>query len=437
MRLITSAYAARARRIVQRADGACSKLSAPPPLSASVERGDPHEQGGLPWSTLAARSLALCLVLLAAAVAGGRAWLVGEAALAAGWVAAVGWVAFAAWSVLAFLATARGTDAKRSVAQLLLLGGTVLAEGLVLTWAPPLAAAAAPLLFAAVMSGAAGLPVPVSTGLLAGGVLALVCGDLLTAPGSTGQWGVAVWTLTLIIFQLVGLTRRSARVQHQQAQLLLDQSRQMQEERQRTAALDERARIAREIHDVLAHSLGALSVQLEVVDALMESEPPRTQEAAERVRKARRIAVEGLAETRRAITALRTDTAPLADAVRALADSLRERHAGPVRAEVTGVVRPLPDEVSLCLVRVAQEALGNVAKHAPGQEAELVLAYEPARVRLTVRSALPASDGPPTAGHALGGYGLAGMRERLQLIGGTLAAGPGPEGWTVRAEVAA
>ncbi|MEU9126206.1 sensor histidine kinase [Streptomyces sp. NPDC048506] len=419
MRLITPVLAARARRIVQRADGPSPELSAP------------LEQGGPSWSTLAARNLVLCLVLFAAAVAGVRAWLVGEAAVAPGWVAAVGWVAFAAWSALAW----RGTDAKWPMARLLLLAATVLAEGLVLTWAPALAAAAAPLLFAAVMAGAAALPVPASTGLLAAGVLALVCGDLLTAPGSTGQWGVAVWTLTLIIFQLIGLTRRSARVQHEQAELLLDQSRQMQEERQRTAALDERARIAREIHDVLAHSLGALSVQLEVVDALLEAEPPRTREAAERVRKARRIAVEGLAETRRAITALRMDTAPLPDAVRALADSLRERHAGPVRAEVTGVVRPLPDEVSLCLVRVAQEALGNVAKHAPGQQAELVLAYEPARVRLTVRSALPASDGPHTAVHEPGGYGLAGMRERLRLVGGTLAAGPGHEGWTVRAEV--
>ncbi|MFF4173032.1 sensor histidine kinase [Streptomyces sp. NPDC001744] len=413
MRLNTLVRAARTRWSVPRADG-----FAEGPVTATI----------------------LGLVLLGTAAAAVRAWLSGsiETALA-GWVAAAGWGAFALWYLLAFRTTSRQDTTPGRPVRLLLLAGTVAAEGLVLTWAPPSAVIAAPLLFAAMASAAADLTVPAGVGLLAVGALALAGGDLLATPTGTptSHWAVAIWAVLLTTLYLIGLTRRSARIQHEQARLLLEQTEQTQAERQRTAALDERARIAREIHDVLAHSLGALAVQLETATALLEADPPRTGQAAETVHKARRIAVEGLTETRRAISALRQDTMPLADAVRALADSLQERHAGPVRVQVTGTARALPEEVSLSLVRVTQEALGNAAKHAPDRPVDLTLAYEANRVRLIICSSLPAPDDPPAQTHQQGGYGLAGMRERLRLVGGTLSAGPGPEGWTVRAEVEA
>ncbi|MFJ4621553.1 sensor histidine kinase [Streptomyces sp. NPDC088812] len=381
--------------------------------------------------------LVLGLVLIATAVAGIHTWSAGMVDAPAAAVALAGWLAFAAWCVRVGRAGTRPPPTAGTLSGAGLLTVTVTAEGLVLTWVPALGAAAAPLLLAAVMSAAAEFSVPLSVGVLACGMLALGCGDLLSTSASTDRWAVAVWTAILTTFHLVGLTRRSARVQHHQLQQLVEQQRQTQQEHQRAAALDERARIAREIHDVLAHSLGALSVQLEAVHALLEAEPPRTRQAARQVRRAREIAVEGLTETRRAITALRSDTAPLADAVRALTDGVRGQHGGPVHAEVAGAERPLPPEVSLCLLRVAQEALGNAAKHAPGRTIDLCLEYEADRVRLTVRSALPVTGTEAADEPGPGGYGLAGMRERLRLVGGTLSAGPGPRGWTVRAEVEA
>ncbi|MER8041689.1 histidine kinase [Streptomyces sp. NPDC094032] len=382
------------------------------------------------------RALVLGLVLCASAGAGVRAWVAGAVEPpAAGWVALAGWAAYALWCLAELRAAPHPDTGPRRAVRPLLLGATATAAGLVVTWEPSLAAATVPLLFAAVLAAAARGPVLAGVAVLTAGVLAVACGNLLVGSAGSDWWQVVIWTATTITFHVIGLTLRSTRIQHRQAQLLLDQSEQMQTERQKAAALDERARIAREIHDVLAHSLGALAVQLETVDALLEADPPRTERAAELVRGARRIAVEGLTETRRAITALRADTAPLADAVRALVDGVRERHTGEVRAEVTGQVRTLPQDVSLCLLRVAQEALTNAAEHAPGQEIDVTLAYEPARVRLTVRSAPPAPAGAPVRPRDSGGYGLAGMRERLRLVGGTLSAGPGPEGWTVRAEV--
>ncbi|MFC6155921.1 sensor histidine kinase [Kribbella jiaozuonensis] len=231
-----------------------------------------------------------------------------------------------------------------------------------------------------------------------------------------------LWTAVLIAF---GLNRRQYEVQAQQTEQLLEQTRLAQSEHARAATLEERGRIARDLHDVLAHSLGALSVQLEVAEALLD-ERGDTEGALERVRRSRRLAVQGLTEARNAVAALRADAVPdLDQAVAVLAEQHENDHGTAVRLSVTGVVARTESGVTVALLNAAREALTNAARHAPGQPVELVLAYSDG-VRLSVRNK------GATSGE---GFGLAGMRERLALVGGTLTAGPDGDDWLVVAEV--
>ncbi|MET9275929.1 histidine kinase [Kribbella sp. NPDC003557] len=228
-----------------------------------------------------------------------------------------------------------------------------------------------------------------------------------------------LWTAVLAAF---GLNRRQYEVQARQTEQLLEQTRLAQSEQARAATLEERGRIARDLHDVLAHSLGALSVQLEVAEALLE-ERGDTAGALERVRRSRRLAVQGLAEARNAVAALRADAVPeLPTALAGLAEQHEKDHGTAVRLTVTGYPRKLDSAVTVALLGAAREALTNAAKHAPGQTVEMRLDG----VRLSVRNK------GVTSGE---GFGLTGMRERLALVGGTLAAGPDGDDWLVVAEV--
>lgn len=188
------------------------------------------------------------------------------------------------------------------------------------------------------------------------------------------------------------------------------------------AALEERGRIAREIHDVVGHSLSGIAVQLDMADALHAA--GKSDEANEAVRRARALAVSGLKETRRAVHALREDTLPLRESLARLA----EGHGASLR--VSGEAGPVKVEISQAVIRAAQEALTNAHKHAPGADVELLLEYEPSVVRLTVTDCGSAGDGQPG-----GGMGLVGMRERAALLGGKLFAGQEGPGWTVRMEL--
>jgi len=186
---------------------------------------------------------------------------------------------------------------------------------------------------------------------------------------------------------------------------------------------------------VLAHALGGLTVQLEAAEVLL-AERSDLEGALERIRGCRRTAREGLEEARRAVAALRSDAPPLAESLAGLLESHREQGS---RGELIleGEPRALQPEASLALMRTVQEALTNARRHAPGSEVLVALRYDAASTRVTVTND-GAAEGPavPEAPPA-GGYGLAGMRERLELAGGRMAAGPSPEGWTVSAEVPA
>ncbi|MFI1211408.1 sensor histidine kinase [Streptomyces sp. NPDC020802] len=209
-------------------------------------------------------------------------------------------------------------------------------------------------------------------------------------------------------------------------QRLLVQERAARAAEAKTAALAERARIAREIHDVLAHSLSAQLVHLEAARLLIEKGAEKGQ-ILDRVVAARGMAREGLAETRQALSALRGELSPVEEFLTELVAQADEADV-----TVTGERRPLPAEVSQAVRRVAQEALTNVRKHAPGAKVRIRMDYGRSEVMLHVRD----SGAPPGEfTHSGAGYGLLGMRERAELLGGSLEAGPYEEGFAVTLKV--
>ncbi|MEU0968863.1 histidine kinase [Streptomyces sp. NPDC005917] len=210
------------------------------------------------------------------------------------------------------------------------------------------------------------------------------------------------------------------------AQRLLAQERAARAAEAESAALAERARIAREIHDVLAHSLSAQMVHLEAARLLIERGADREQ-ILERVVAARGMARDGLAETRQALSALRGELTPLEEFLTEIVDS-----TDGAEVTVTGERRALPAEASQTVRRVAQEALTNVRKHAYGAKVRVRLDYQEHEVTLNVRD----SGGRPGELTGAGsGYGLLGMRERAELLGGSLEAERDDEGFEVTLRV--
>lgn len=238
-----------------------------------------------------------------------------------------------------------------------------------------------------------------------------------------------VWLTTAVTaagLALAGYTLRLDAEARGNAQRLLAQERAARAAEAESAALAERARIAREIHDVLAHSLSAQLVHLEAARLLIERGADREQ-ILERVVAARGMARDGLAETRQALSALRGDLTPLEDFLTQLVETTSD-----AEVTITGERRGLPAEASQAVRRVAQEALTNVRKHAPGAKVRLRLDYGEHQVTLGVRDS-GGSPGELTAAGA--GYGLLGMRERAELLGGSLEAGPDEEGFVVTLKV--
>ncbi|MGW4896495.1 sensor histidine kinase [Kitasatospora sp. NPDC004240] len=271
---------------------------------------------------------------------------------------------------------------------------------------------------------------------------------LPVAAAAFGSYTVASWESWLGVgatvsgLTLLGYLLRMDGEARATARLLLAQERAARAAEAESAALAERARIAREIHDVLAHSLSAQLVHLEAARLMLDSGSDR-ERVRERVVAARRMAQDGLAETRQALSALRGEFTPVGEFLVELAG--RERAV----LTVTGTPRPLGAEAGLAVRRVAQEALTNVRKHARGGRCTLELRYRPEEVELEVRDTrAPRGAGTPEPEGLPGepavdlrssgsGYGLLGMRERAELLGGTLLAGPDEGGWRVLLRVPA
>ena len=247
--------------------------------------------------------------------------------------------------------------------------------------------------------------------------------------------------LLLLVGLLFGRSRADYRIRAEQAAVLLEQQKQLQAEQRRADVLDERTRLAREIHDVLAHSLGALGIQIQMARAMI-TDLGDTDAALDALSAAQRMASEGLVETRRAVHALRVDTLPLHEELTKAAAEHAERLQVLVHCDIEGEPQHVPPDATIALLRTAQESLVNAAKHAPGTEVELHLIYAEDHVRLAIandlRSANDAGDAEPGAPRLQtidGGYGLTGMRERLKLLRGTLEAGPVGDRWIVTADL--
>jgi signal transduction histidine kinase len=229
-----------------------------------------------------------------------------------------------------------------------------------------------------------------------------------------------------------GIARRELADRAEIAEQLLAEEQRSREERARAAALDERVRVAREVHDVLAHSLTALAISLETAEVLLD-ERHDLRGGLEHVRRARRLAVDGLAETRGAVAALRGAPVTLPDTLTRLLADYRADTSAEARLVTTGDPRALAPEPALALRRIAQEALTNARRHAPGARVNAALDYGPQSVRLTIENELAA----PPAGAACpgGGYGVRGMHERATACGGHLVAGAADGRWRVDAEL--
>jgi signal transduction histidine kinase len=264
------------------------------------------------------------------------------------------------------------------------------------------------------------------------GILAVDAGGLAY---DVGLWGLVGVPLLMIVGLLLGRLLLGYRVQVEQSAALLANAEELRTEQSRAAALDERNRIAREIHDVLAHSLGSLGVQIQAARAVL-TDKGDVERAVDLLNRAQRSAAEGLAETRRALQALRTDTPPLAEALDELGAEHHSQYHTPVSVEVTGPPRTLTPDAALALTRAAQESLVNAAKHAPHQPVTVRLEFTDGPTTLTVLNPLTGSrNAESRLETANGGYGLAGLRERLRLIGGSLEAQPDAGNWVVTAQI--
>lgn len=233
----------------------------------------------------------------------------------------------------------------------------------------------------------------------------------------------------------VGLAVRSQRAAVEAAEARARQAESTREEEAVRRVTDERLRIARELHAVVAHHISVINVQAGVARHLLESQPDTAREAMGLVRKSSRTV---LAEMSTVLGLLRTgedenptEPAPGLDRVGALVDSMR-RSGLKVTARTDGQPYRLPQIADLTAYRVVQESLTNALKHGDGT-AELQLAYQPSAVVIEVCNPPRADDGPASSG---GGHGLVGMRERVASVDGRFSAGPDPGGaFRVRVEI--
>ena len=270
---------------------------------------------------------------------------------------------------------------------------------------------------------------PLGVSLVAGGVaLAALGAGALVAPQPVQLLSSIA---ALVIAGLLSYSRRQYRQSERQEKLLLAERLAVERERAENAALAERSRIARDIHDVLAHSLGGLVLQLDAVEALLES--GRGDEAARRVSAARGLAADGLEEARRAVDALR-DPEAAADPAVAIEQLIATHRALGARAElqVSGEPGPLEAAAAGALRRAAQEVLSNARRYAPGVPTELVLDWTPTAVAFRATTALAAGAPRTSAG---GGRGLTGLQERMTALGGTATAGVRGRSFVVEARI--
>ena len=258
--------------------------------------------------------------------------------------------------------------------------------------------------------------------LVAGaGLTATVALQAWVGRGEPWPWwhaaGVAGWLIAMLVVADIGRVRRER----------IDEATKAQAEVDRRRASEERLRIAQELHDVLAHDISLINVQAGVGLHLMDDQPDKARDALVAIKQASKDA---LGELRSVLDLLRGDdaaprtpTAGLGQLERVVANAVA---AGlDVQVETEGSTRPLPAEVDLAALRITQEALTNVARHAQAAHARVRLRFEPDQLLVEVEDD---GRGAPALSGDTAGNGITGMRERAVALGGDLDAGPGPGG---------
>jgi signal transduction histidine kinase len=230
-----------------------------------------------------------------------------------------------------------------------------------------------------------------------------------------------------VIFFFMGYMARQFRLGQARAEQLVEELEASREAQAQAVTLRERQHLSREMHDVLAHSLSALAVQLEGA-RLLARRTGADASVVEAVERSHHLARGGLEEARRAIEALRGGEMPGPDRLGALADQFREQTGVDTALAFDGDPRELSSEARLAVYRTAQEALTNVRRHTDAEHVDLRLRYADDGTWLTVEDRGPRTNGTHEPGL---GYGLTGMRERAELLGGRLAAAPTAEGFRV------
>ncbi|MEU5291261.1 sensor histidine kinase [Streptomyces umbrinus] len=259
------------------------------------------------------------------------------------------------------------------------------------------------------------------------------------APNGTSAMNVLLTILSGVVLVLGGALRERYEAQRR----LAEQETISEAERDRRTLLEERARIARELHDVVAHHMSVITVQADTAAYRLERLPPDVQEEFTSIAATSR---ESLGEMRRLLGVLRNEEAngelaPQPGLTR-IGQLVEATARAGVPVEFTPCSAEVPEAVGLSAYRIVQEALANVVRHAPGAPTQVSVSAsqpvsEPAAesgsedsTRLTVLVVNGPSPQPPAAPLEEGGtgHGLVGMRERVRLVGGTLDAGPLPDG---------
>ncbi|MGN6868536.1 MAG: sensor histidine kinase [Solirubrobacteraceae bacterium] len=340
---------------------------------------------------------------------------------------------FAAAAIAWLVWTARPDDEHGSSTELYVMAA---AGGLLIEAAPQ--SAASVFVFVAVIVAGLRMELARAATVAMTATLAVAVADLLY---NGSALGLLAYTLGFAATLLAASNARQRSLRVEQAELLLAQTQRSHEEQLRAARLEESTRIARDIHDVLAHTLAGLTIQLEATGALLEQGAGHDDVLA-RVHRAHELAREGLQETRRAVGALRGDAVPTPAGIEALVAEYRAGTDAGAELTIDGDRSRLSGPTGEAVLRIVQEALTNVRKHAPGAEVSVTIhagAAPDDQVVLVVDDrptvAQPVGGSGPGQAQGLaatgGGYGVRGMRERAELLGGTLSAGRVDGGWRV------
>jgi signal transduction histidine kinase len=298
----------------------------------------------------------------------------------------------------------------------------------------------------------AAVRLPLVPGLVVGGVITGALALAIALTEHPGAQPALYAVLLCLLLAVTGQFIRRGRESQDRTELLMAQLQDAREAEAAAAALAERGRIAGELHDVLAHALSGLAIQLQGARKLAERESASAGLRGALERSAE-LAREGLADARQAVGALRGDRLPSVDQVGTLVEDFQRDTGAEATLRIDGTPRALPADVSLALFRGAQEALTNIARYAPGTTVAVTVRYGSGHTVLVVEDrrcpsvAAGAAAGAsgadaevadadrPLLAEAGGGHGLTAMRERAARAGGTARAGPTADGWLVELEV--